>query len=274
MKIFEWLRTIGLDAFEVQMTYGPRTTLENCRTIRTLSHDFNIRVSVHAAYYIVLTSSDPCKIYRSFETLKKTFELADVMGAHEVILHPGPYYASDPQRIFDTLVDNLTRYFEEQGVSEIGLFLETAGKKGQLGSVEEILKLSKLVKGCYPCIDFGHVHARLCGGLATKENINMLFQTMQEQGAFDRDSRIHFHYTPIDFGPQGEISHKAIEDTYPINPQQNLFESSQSQQLYNPRYEPIIENIKKINITCTVISETHNSQDQGALAMKSYYDMI
>ncbi len=188
---------IGLDAFEAQMTYGPRTTLENCRTIRTLSDDFNIRVSVHAAYYIVLTSSDPCKIRRSIDTLKKTFELADAMGAHEIILHPGPYYASNPQRIFDTLAENLTLFFEEQGASDIGLFLETAGKKGQLGSVEEILKLAKLVKGCYPCIDFGHVHARLCGGLVTKREIDALFQTMQEKGAFDRNSRSIFIIRPL-----------------------------------------------------------------------------
>lgn len=44
--------------------------------------------------------------------------------------------------------------------------------------------------------------------------------------------------------------------------------------LYNPRYEYIIENMRQIDIPFTVISETHNSQDQGALAMKSYYEMI
>ena len=274
LKIFEWLKAIGLDAFEAQMTYGPRSTLENCRAIRALSNDFNIKVSIHAAYYIVLTSSDPVKIRRSIDTLKKTFELADVMGVSEVVLHPGPYYSSDPQKIFDTLAENLFLFFQELGPSDIGLFLETAGKKGQLGSVEEVLKLSKLIRGCYPCVDFGHVHARLCGGLANKDDVDALFQTLQNEGAFNHDRRIHFHYTPIDFGPQGEITHKAIEDTYPIDPQQSLFDSPFLQQLYNPRYEYIIENMRQIDIPFTVISETHNRQDQGALAMKSYYEMI
>ena len=172
------------------------------------------------------------------------------------------------------MAENLFLFFQELGPSDIGLFLETAGKKGQLGSVEEVLKLSKLIRGCYPCVDFGHVHARLCGGLANKDDVDALFQTLQNEGAFNHDRRIHFHYTPIDFGPQGEITHKAIEDTYPIDPQQSLFDSPFLQQLYNPRYEYIIENMRQIDIPFTVISETHNSQDQGALAMKSYYEMI
>ena len=106
LKIFEWLKAIGLDAFEAQMTYGPRSTLENCRAIRALSNDFNIKVSIHAAYYIVLTSSDPVKIRRSIDTLKKTFELADVMGVSEVVLHPGPNNSYEPQKIFDTYAEN------------------------------------------------------------------------------------------------------------------------------------------------------------------------
>ena len=275
LKVFEWLKTIGLDAFEAQMTYGPRTSLENCDTIRRLSQEFDIKVSVHASYYIVLTSSEEHKIRKSIDTLKRTFDLADRMGANVVVLHPGSYYASDPDKVFDTLTRNLHRFFQESGPSHIGLFLETAGKKGQLGSVEEILQLARLQSGCYPCIDFGHVHARTCGGLARPEAIDSLFCTMREYGAFTPKNREHFHYTPIDFGPQGEITHKALEDVYPVNPQQDLFDPpADIPRLYHPRYERIIENLSRIDIPFTVISETHNSQEQGALALKSHYRNI
>lgn len=80
--------------------------------------------------YIVLTSSEEHKIRKSIDTLKRTFDLADRMGANVVVLHPGSYYASDPDKVFDTLTRNLHRFFQESGPSHIGLFLETAGKKG------------------------------------------------------------------------------------------------------------------------------------------------
>lgn len=103
LKVFEWLKTIGLDAFEAQMTYGPRTSLENCDTIRRLSQEFDIKVSVHASYYIVLTSSEEHKIRKSIDTLKRTFDLADRMGANVVVLHPGSYYASDPDKVLSLI---------------------------------------------------------------------------------------------------------------------------------------------------------------------------
>jgi deoxyribonuclease-4 len=271
-KIFEWLRGIDLDAFEAQMTYGPKTSVENCKIIKSLSSDLNIKVSVHAAYYIVLTSSEKIKIQRSIETLKKTFDLADIMGADVVVLHPGPYYGKDHKEIYDILEQNLNVFFNDIGQSEIGLFLETAGKKGQLGSVDEILGLSKSIKGCFPCVDFGHVHARTCGGLGCNDDIDLLFDTLNTAKAFD--DRIHFHYTPIDYGPQGEITHKSLEDEYPTSPQQSLFENSLKTGIYHPRYERIVENLKKTDASFTVISETHNSQEKGAMELKQHYSKL
>jgi deoxyribonuclease-4 len=272
MKIFEWLRNLGLDAFEAQMTYGPKTKVENCLLMKKLSRDFDIKISVHAAYYIVLTSNDKLKIQRSIETLKRTYELAFLMGSDVIVLHPGPYYKRNPVEVLETLHSNLELFFQNFKESNIGLFLETAGKKGQLGSVDEILYLSERLKGCYPCIDFGHVHARTGGSLDSKEGIDLLFNQIKESDAFINDKKIHFHYTPIDYGPKGEISHKAIEDVIPHQPELNLFIDSNHQKFYNPRYEYITEKLIKMKNSFTVISETHNSQERGAKAMKDFYE--
>ncbi len=275
-KIFEWLNDLNLDAFEAQMTYGPRTSKENCQLIRTLSENLNIKVSVHAAYYIVLTSDDKLKVERSIETLLKTFELADIMGADIIVLHPGPLYNQDAKQVMDRLLENLELFFQRLGKPHIGLFLETAGKKGQLGSVEEIIHLSKQIDGCFPCIDFGHVHARAGGSLGNKESINNLFELMKKNGLFNSNSRIHFHYTPIDYGPKGEITHKAIDDHYPNNNQTTLdfFNDSPKDDFYHPRFEPIVNNLINLNSEFIVISETHNSQEIGAMAMKKHYQKI
>jgi deoxyribonuclease IV len=54
------------------------------------------------------------------------------------------------------------------------LFVETAGKLAQLGSLEEILENCSQVEGVHPCVDFGHVHARTLGSLATPGAIRSL----------------------------------------------------------------------------------------------------
>lgn len=276
MKIFEWIKNLDLDAFEAQMTYGPKTKIENCKIIKSLSSNLNIKVSVHAAYYIVLTSSEKLKVDRSIETLMKTYELADVMGADAIVLHPGPLYGEDSKIVMDRLLENLESFFNKMGKSHIGLFLETAGKRGQIGSVEEIIQLSKQFEGCFPCIDFGHVHARAGGSLGSRDNIDRLFNQMIENDLFNPKNRIHFHYTPIDYGPRGEITHKALGDKYPINNQQSLdlFNEKVSDDLYHPRYEAIVENMSELEANFIVISETHNSQEIGAMAMKKHYNKI
>jgi deoxyribonuclease-4 len=236
--------------------------------MKQLSNEFDITVSVHASYFIVFTSAEKKKIEQSTDTLKRTYELADLMGAGTVVLHPGALYAKEPGELVKRIKENLNNYFKDTGSSDIGLFLETAGKRGQLGSVEEIFDICAAVKGCFPCIDFGHVHARTGGTLDNEAAIDNLFEKLDDFAAFKKPGRIHFHYTPIHYGPKGEIKHKAIEDIY----ENEQLTDARPGSLYHPRYKRIVENLVLRIASCTVISETHNSQERGALAMKSIYN--
>ena len=40
---------------------------------------------------------------------------------------------------------------------------------------------------------------------------------------------------------------------------------------YHPRFEPIGRGLRTIGLDCTVISETHDSQEEGALALKGAF---
>lgn len=275
-KIFEWVSKIGLDAVELQMTYGPRTKPEKCKEYKALADDLGIRISVHAAYYIVLTSGEEEKISRSIDTLNKTYELTDLLGGKEVILHPGPLYGGDENEIAARFADNAAKFVDQIGSTDIGLFIETAGKVGQLGSVDQILSLSRQIEGVHPCIDFGHVHARTLGTLENTSNIFALCDEIQCFLDNNPLKRAHFHYTPIHFGPRGEIQHRAVDDRYPEPQQKDLFgeaavgESSEDG-LFHPRPDPVAEALREMSGDFTVISETHNSQEIGAKTLKKIY---
>lgn len=269
LKIFPWLHGMDLDALELQMTYGPRTKPEKCKDICQASRDYNITLSVHASYFIVLTSTDKTKLEQSFDTLKRTFDLCGILDARVCVLHPGPYYKKSSKEVLLTLEENLRRFYEEYGEPHCGLFLETAGKKGQLGSVAEILEITSRIPECSPCIDFGHVHARTVGSLRTQSSVLNLCRELQGNLNSGKNSRIHFHYTPINYGPKGEIVHKALGDFVPEAAQLELLGLQETDlprpgEPYFPRPEPVVEGLGGNGFTATVISETHDSQEEGA----------
>ena len=275
-QIFLWLKDLGLEALELQMTYGPRMKLETCITYKELSEETGVKLSIHASYFIVLTSNNREKIDRSIDTLKKTYDLSHLLGSQAVILHPGPLYKDDPNDVMSRFIDNAGRFILEYGKTEVGLYIETAGKLGQLGSVSEILDISRQLEGVYPCIDFGHIHARTLGGLEEEGEIHKLVDGIVEFLSKEKDAKIHFHYTPIHYGPRGEIQHRSIDDRYPKLDQLDLFGASKigvgsSDGYYHPRVAPVANALRKINIDATVISETHNSQERGALALKKHF---
>jgi deoxyribonuclease-4 len=73
LDILRWVTGLGLDAFELQMTYGPRMRPENCARMKTLAEETHVTLSVHASYFIVFTSDNANKISQSNDTLKRTY---------------------------------------------------------------------------------------------------------------------------------------------------------------------------------------------------------
>lgn len=256
--VFAWLRSIGLDAIELQMTYGSRMTADQGRRYRALAMADDIKISVHGSYYIVLASPDPAKVLRSVDTLWRTYEQADILGAREIVLHPGSLYGASEADAARRFTENLERFMVRLGKTDTSLMIETAGKVGQMGSVDMILDVAATVKGVGPCIDFGHVHARTLGGLETPDAIAHVFEKIDTFQRVNPDTPTHFHYTPIHYGPRGEIQHRALSDT-----------DSGSSKLFHPRPEPVAAGLAGLSGRFTIISETYNSQEKGAIRLKS-----
>ena len=256
--VFAWLRSVGLDAIELQMTYGPRMTAEQGRRYRALAIADDIKISIHGSYYIVLASPDPAKVLRSVDTLMRTYVQADILGAREIVLHPGSLYGAPEAEASRRFAENLERFMAQLGKTDISLMIETAGKVGQVWSVDMILDVAATIKGVGPCIDFGHVHARSLGGLETADAIAQVFARIDEFQRSNPDTPTHFHYTPIHYGPRGEIQHRALSDIDGV-----------SNKPFHPRPEPVAAGLAGLPGRFTIISETHNSQEKGAIRLKS-----
>ena len=100
---------------------------------------------------------------------------------------------------------------DDEGIKDVILGVETMGKKGQFGTLEEISKIMDEVEGVRPVLDVAHVHAREVGGLKTKADMASLIDEF-----FPLCGDIaHFHISCIKYGEKGEISHLPLSSKDP-----------------------------------------------------------
>lgn len=250
-----WCRSIGLNANERQMTDGARMKEEDALKFGKLAKKHDIALSVHGPYYVVLPSDKPHVVERSIEELKKTAYLAGLMGAKKVILHPGFYCGRKKEDVLKQFIKNV-RIVERDKPKEVKILPETMGKYSQLGDLNEVLSICENTE-CDPCIDFGHLHARGQGSPKEKEDFRKILIEIENRLGKRILKNLHCHFYPIDYTEKGEKKHKAVTD-------ENAF----------PVFLPFAELIKEFKMEPTLISESMNSQDVGALHMKRIMDKL
>ncbi len=267
----EWLNGIGLDALEIQCTYGVRMPEERAKAFRENSEKYNIQLSIHAPYYITIGSSNREKIENSLNELRKASELAYRIGSGRVIFHPGSI-EGDRKMACQRAIEALKRFEDENDLNGVCLFPEIAGKIGGFGSLEDILSICEGVKCAWPCLDLAHLHAREHGSLRTKDGFAKVIDAVEERVGEEALEHLHIHLYPVEWGDGGEVTHKAFHDKVPDTRQLGLFTAEQNQdEVYLPRYETFLELIVERKLYPTIICEAKDSQDVGALEMKKFY---
>lgn len=268
-NIFLWLSNIGLNVIELQCTYGIRMKEEQAIHYKQLASKYNIVMTIHAPYYISLSSLNPEVVKRSKEEMKKAFSLAKLLGVKRIIFHPGGGYGKTTEQRttgLAQLIDALNSIKDEVDTENIKLYPEIGGKTAQLGSLNEIIEICKKVDYAYPCIDLAHLHARELGSMNSTEKIVEVLKKIEEELGREYLEQTHFHVYPVDYGDKGEKVHKAFGEK-----KDNQISLTDDEQEYLPRAKDYIEAIKKLNINPITICEAHNTQDVGAQLMRDIY---
>ncbi len=268
INVFKWLKSINLDLLELQMTYGPRMKPENAIKYGELSIENNIKLSIHASYFISLGSPQAQKVEQSYRTLEKTCELAQLCNVTRIIFHPGSVYG-DSECTLERFIHRLSHFCNNYLPDNIVLYPETAGKRKQLGSEDEIIEICKRIPKCMPCFDFGHLRAYNKRGWDKIEDFLKSFEKIQTKLGKQALNKLHAHITPIEYGAGGEIRHRAYGESRKED--KDLFDYYEP---FLPKPEFLAKAISEKNIPCWIVSECHDSQDEGAIAMKKLYLQI
>lgn len=209
----EYTRSLGLDALEVELVRGARISEERATKIGEVAKKLDIRLSCHAPYFISFNSDSQETREKSVEWVMDTARVAHNMGAYLIVIHAASYGAH-PETALNSVIEGLTickDNLDNEGINDVILGVETMGKKGQFGTLDEIGKVMESVDGVRPVLDVAHVHARNGGSLKTQKDMQDLIDDF-----FPLCGDIaHFHISGIEFGDRGEKRHLTLDSKQP-----------------------------------------------------------
>lgn len=257
----KFLSEMGLDAYEYQCGKGVKTGQQTAIQFGKVARDYNISLSIHAPYYISLSSVEEEKRNNSIGYIMQTANLAEYMGATRIIIHSGSCAKISRADALEFAKDTIKRARQkaiDEGLSHIIFCPETMGKHNQLGDLYEVMELCKVDESFIPCIDFGHLNARTNGTIKTKSDFEAILNTIENELGADRLKVFHSHFSKIEYTEKGgEVKHLTFEDM-----------------IYGPHFEPLMELVAKKNLSPTFICESAGTQAEDALAMKKYYESL
>jgi len=209
----EHTRLLGLNHLEIAWVRSVRVTDESCRQIAVCAAQHGITLSVHAPYYINLNSQTADLMQKSDERLLAAARKGWFAGARDIVFHPGSYHNQPPEQVYERVKQKLLEIrsiLDAEGVDVI-LRPETMGKPAMIGTLDEVLQLSRDVPGVLPCIDFAHLHAR--EGLVNSydEFVDVFRRVEAALGRAGLES-LHAHLSGIDYGPRGEKFHLPLNE--------------------------------------------------------------
>lgn len=257
-EVPKYVSEFGLDCFEYQCGHGVQIKEDSARKLGELAREQNISLSLHAPYYISLSSVSQETRLKSVDYILQSARAVDYMGGNRIVVHTGSCGKLSRAEALTLAKDTMKRAIEvlkEEGLSHIHICPETMGKVNQLGTLEEVLELCDIHESLIPCVDFGHLYARTFGGLVTYEDFLVIADKMKNKLGEDRAKNFHCHFSKIQYtDPGGEKMHLTFENKE-YGPDNKLF----TQLLYERGLNP------------TVICESAGTQAEDAKTMKEDY---
>ena len=260
LQVPEYLNKFGLNWFEYQCGRGVNIGIEKAAELGKIAKEHGIGLSLHAPYYISMSSVEPQKRLNSVDYILASARAVDAMGGDRIVVHTGSCGKISRAEALELAIDTMkisVSALKENGLSHIHICPETMGKVNQLGNLYEVLELCKVDESLIPCIDFGHLNARDLGSLKTKEDFEIIFEKIKNELGTDRLKNFHSHFSKIEYTDGGEKRHLTFADT-----------------VFGPDFEPVMELTYKYNCCPTFICESAGTQTEDAKLMKDYYESL
>ncbi len=253
-----WLASKGLDAYEYEAGKGITAGEGALSAIGQKAHEHGIRMSLHAPYFISLSSVEEEKRQNSIGYIQKSLRAAELLGADTIVIHSGSAGKITREEAMRLSCGTLAALMETIGddYPHIRLGIETMGKKNQLGTLDEVIEQCRVHPQLHPVVDFGHLNARDCGGVfPDRDSYRRVFHTIADRLGAEYATHLHCHFSKIEFTAAGEKRHLTFAD-----------------EQFGPAFEPLMEAIITDSLCPRLICESDGTMAEDALEMKRYWE--
>ncbi|MBU1864993.1 MAG: non-homologous end-joining DNA ligase [Actinobacteria bacterium] len=229
----------GHRAYELAFVHGFPWKEDRCERFGALAEARNIRLSIHAPYFAILTSDDPEKAVHTRSALEHTMKLGKAMGARVVVAHTGYTRGRTAEELHALAVANLEVIEPKVRHLGVALGLETTGTERAFGTLGDIALIASEFGFVRPVVDWAYVHAMSGNGLTTVEAFESVIAFLRSEFPGWAVDPLHCQFTDNLFGPKGEIRHVPYgEGTL--------------------RVGPLVEAAVRTGLQMTLISEAHD----------------
>ncbi len=260
LQVPEYIERMGLDAFEYQCGRGVNIGEDKARELGVLALEKNITLSLHAPYYISMSSVEEEKRLNSVNYITASAKAVNAMGGNRIVVHTGSCGKISRETALELAIDTMKKALDAldgMNLGHVHICPETMGKVNQLGTLDEVLALCAIDERLIPCIDFGHLNARDLGYFKTKDDYKSIFEQIENKLGSDRLKTFHSHFSKIEYTTGGEKRHLTFADT-----------------VYGPDFEPVLDLVVQKNCNPVFICESAGTQAEDAKQMKDYYNSI
>jgi len=238
----------GYDACEIDFESGFWMDYDFAERLGELAHENQVALSVHAPLFGFMGHVEPSgrKWSSAVGALDRSAGIAARSGAEVVVFHPGFLLERTREAALDAVVAQLGTLRERLESKEraVPFGVEVMGRVRDLGSLDDVLEISRRTGWVRPVLDFAHMHATSDGGFTSVEPFAVALEAVDALLA--PSTPFHIHFSDIAFANRNETKHLPYgEGTL--------------------RAEPLREALERFERPATIISESPDERSSQAI---------
>jgi len=238
----------GYDACEIDFESGFWMDYHFAERLGELAHENEVALSVHAPLFGFMGHVEPSgrKWSSAVGALDRSAGIAARSGAEVVVFHPGFLLERTREAALDAVVEQLGTLRERLESKEraVPFGVEVMGRVRDLGSLDDVLEISRRTGWVRPVLDFAHMHATSDGGFTSVEPFAVALEAVDALLA--PSTPFHIHFSDIAFANRNETKHLPYgEGTL--------------------RAEPLREALERFERPATIISESPDERSSQAI---------
>ncbi|MFL5939532.1 MAG: sugar phosphate isomerase/epimerase family protein [Gaiellaceae bacterium] len=241
------LRKRGFNACEIDFEGGFWMDYDWAAEFGKRAREAKIALSVHAPIAGFMGHVERDKKQRmAVGMLDHSAGIAKAAGAEPVVFHPGFLLGRTRAAAIKSIADQLAELRErlEAKGRAVPFGVEVMGRVREIGSLDDVLEISRRLGWVRPVLDFAHMHATSDGAFTDLEPFAAALEAADE--VLEPGAPFHIHFSDIAYANRNETKHLPYgEGTL--------------------RADPLKQALRKFRRTANVISESPDLESSLAI---------